>query len=630
MKRIPYYIYLIIFGSLFLVGCEDFLDINRDPKAASSEQVQVEYFLNNSITGAQMDPHVAERAFVLYWKIAARQWRGNGALATGGYDDSWSGDYYGYLSDWLKSANAAITVADDKIKNNTTYPYTENLKQVARIWRVYLMSEFADNFGPMPIDGFQGTNPEFVDVKTAYYFMLDELRDAVGKLDVTVTNPPDLQKYDKAYGFDYMKWKKYGNAMRLRLAMRISEVDAAKAKQEFEAAASSDLLLEWNETFKVAERPGWDPLSGVMTRSWNQMPLSATLNNLFVGLGGIPSSNQLPAEFHDSIKPADYMGIRYEDHWGAFTNDLYAGFWLDGLPYSIDPRAYKCFIIPGWFDNPNFCFYGNATTTKRKLLGVNGTDLVVDAAITWNAACLGNWGPKASKNQLIGFDGAQPRLGQQFRNNENERVFFAPWETYFLLAEAAIKGWTTPVDAKTAYEAGILSSLNYWGVGQFYNNYIASEGYNRVGTSVSWDHTTEPPATVNMNYINGYSGETGTWEMKYPANELHGDTKNDHLTKIITQKYIAQNPWLPLEAWSDQRRLGLPFFENPSVELPLANLPALTQETCFESSVKFFPQRLKYPSGLQNSNPEGYNQAVEHLGGDDAVLTPLWWAKKQP
>ena len=293
-----------------------------------------------------MDPHVAERAFVLYWKIAARQWRGNGALATGGYDDSWSGDYYGYLSDWLKSANAAITVADDKIQNNNTYPYTENLKQVARIWRVYLMSEFADNFGPMPIDGFQGTNPEFVDVKTAYYFMLDELRDAVGKLDVTVTNPPDLQKYDKAYGFDYMKWKKYGNAMRLRLAMRISEVDAAKAKQEFEAAASSDLLLEWNETFKVAERPGWDPLSGVMTREWNQMPLSATINNLFVGLGGIPSADQLPAEFHDSIKPADYMGIRYEDHWGA-TNDPYAGFLADGLPYSIDPRAYKCFIIFG-------------------------------------------------------------------------------------------------------------------------------------------------------------------------------------------------------------------------------------------------------------------------------------------
>jgi hypothetical protein len=630
MKRIRKYIYLIICSSILFAGCEDFLDINKDPKAANSEQVQVEYFLNNSITGAQMDPHVAERAFVLYWKIAARQWRGNGSLATGGYSDDWSGDYYNYLSGWLKSANAAIAVADEKIENNITFPYTSNLKQIARIWRVYLMSEFTDNFGPMPIDGFQGINPDFVDVKAAYYFMLDELRDAVNNLDVTVENPAELQQYDKAYGFDYLKWKKYGNSMRLRLAMRLSEVDEVKARSEFEDAVSDDIILLWDETFKVAERPGWDPLSGVMTRTWNSMPLSATLNNLFIGLGGIPSADQLPESFHDSIKPAGYMGIRYENHWGTYTNDPYAGFWLDGLPHSIDPRAYKSFIIPGWFDNPNFCFYGNATTTTRNLIDVNGVNVPVNAALTWNAACLGNWGPKASKNQLIAYDGATPRLGQQFRNNDNERIFFAPWETYFLIAEADVRGWTTPIDGKTAYESGIESSFNYWGVGEFTSNYILSEDYNRIGTSVRWDHTAEPPESVAMEYINGYTLEEGTFDMVYPTNNLHGTNKNDHLTKIITQKFIAQQPWLPLEAWSDHRRLGLPFFENPSVELPLPNLPDLTQETCFQGSVNFFPQRLKYPSGLQNSNPAGYTQALEHLGGEDAILTPLWWAKKQP
>jgi len=45
------------------------------------------------------------------------------------------------------------------------------------------------------------------------------------------------------------------------------------------------------------------------------------------------------------------------------------------------------------------------------------------------------------------------------------------------------------------------------------------------------------------------------------------------------------------------------------------------------SSIKFFPQRMKYPSSLSNSNINGYNQAVSALGGTDAVLTPLWWAK---
>ena len=45
------------------------------------------------------------------------------------------------------------------------------------------------------------------------------------------------------------------------------------------------------------------------------------------------------------------------------------------------------------------------------------------------------------------------------------------------------------------------------------------------------------------------------------------------------------------------------------------------------SSQQFFPQRMKYPSGLQNSNVNGYKQAVDALGGPDEVLTPLWWAQ---
>jgi len=33
------------------------------------------------------------------------------------------------------------------------------------------------------------------------------------------------------------------------------------------------------------------------------------------------------------------------------TNDPFAGYWLDGLPNKIDPRAFKAYIIPGDFDN---------------------------------------------------------------------------------------------------------------------------------------------------------------------------------------------------------------------------------------------------------------------------------------
>lgn len=627
---------LLLIGSVLFAACSDFEEINIDPKAATVEQVQVEYIINNSITGAQQNPHVAERAFILYWKTAARQHRVNGSLALGGYSDGWSNDYYNSLTGWLKSSNLAVEVADEKIANGSDLPYTENLKQIARIWRVYLMSEFSDNFGPMPLDGFQGNNPSFKNVESVYDYMLTELKSASEGLNMNVEIPSDLSKFDKAYGFDLLKWQKYANSMRMRLAMRLSEVAPARAQAEFEDAVSGEILLNADEIFKVAEKPGWDDLTGVMSREWNSQPLSSTLNNLYIGLGGIDSETLLPNEMHGNIKPDNWIGQKYENHLTTMTNDPSAGFWLDGLPKKIDPRAYKAFIVPGDFDNENFSSYpswtNDATTTVRNLVDADGEEVVeIDGAYTWNAAPLGDWGDKSARNNVSFYTGTNPRLSQRFRASTSERIFFAPWETYFLIAEAAVRGWNTPMGDQTAYEEGIASSFEYWGVSDHLGTYMASEEYNRAGTSVSWSHDAEPVSPVIMNYENGYNGEEGTYEFNYPQNHLYenGEVSNDHLTKIITQKYLAQLPWLPLEAWNDHRRLGLPFFENPAVDRPITNLPGLSPSNYMTSKIEFFPQRLKYPSGLQNTNPDGYEQALQHLGGEDAVLTPLWWAQQE-
>lgn len=158
---------------------------------------------------------------------------------------------------------------------------------------------------------------------------------------------------------------------------------------------------------------------------------------------------------------------------------------------------------------------------------------------------------------------------------------------------------------------------------------LTSTEYNNVGTSVAWDHTTEPPPTKTMKMIDSYTKVEGTYTYKSPvaSQTLYGKALNDKLTKIITQKFIANMPWLPMESWSDQRRLGLPFFETPAVEQPLIYMPSLTKTNYMNHTIKFFPQRLKFPSSLTNSSPKGYNQAVEMLNGEDEVFTPLWWAK---
>lgn len=652
MKRIFKKSALYITPVLLLSACKKITDINTDPTAASKDQVQVEYFIDNSIVHAQMNPGVSERAFILYWQAAGHQIAdADGAtFSWAAYSDEWIGEYYDNQSGALNTINSAIDVANQQTAAGTQKNYTNNLMQVARIWRAYLISEMSDNFGPMPTLAFQGKNPDFQDVKSVYYYILQELKDATSKLDVSVTVPTVVQNDDPAYAFNFAKWQAYGNSLRLRLAMRLSEVDPAKAKSEFEDAAKGNLLTDKTQIFQIQEKPGWDDLSGMYTRCWYQLPEAVTFNNLVVNLGSIKSQDQVPSIITDpagqaaaiaNIKPADYAGQYYPVQLTAKTNNPFSAYWLDGLPNTIDPRAYQLFYMPGNSSDPSFpsgtC--GAVTSnTVGKVKDMSGSTIkTIDAKYTWNPTPDGNWGVKGDWHNTLfqavdigASTGMSPTLKNQFRTQTAKRVFFGPWETYFLLAEGAERGWNSPVNAKTAYETGIAKSFEYWGVSSYLGAYLTSTDYNRDGTSVNWDNTTEPGNTHTMNYVDGLTGTPGTVAVNYPVNNLYknGTVRNDHLTKIITQKFIAQTPWLPLETWSDHRRLGLPFFENVVLEAPIQTLPALTNSTYMTSNQQFFPQRMKYPSSLQNSNVNGYKQATGFLGGPDEVLTSLWWAQK--
>ncbi len=667
--------------SLSAVSCSDFEDLNKDPFAAGADQTQIEYFINNSIIGAQQDPDVAERAFVLYWKDAAHFDR-IGSLSEGYTSDEWTTAYYNQSSTWQTNINSAIELYNSKKASGVKLSdYEENLYQVSRIWRAYLMSEFTDIFGAMPIKAFQGTNPDFNSVKDVYDFLLKELTEASGALKPSATSPnKDL---DPAYGYDFKKWKRFAGSLRMRLAMRLLNANPDKAKDEFQkAVATGEYIMDYGDIFSVQEMDGWNALTGVMTRAWNDHVLSATINNLSLGLGGLTSEELLKpfaSDFKAAIeqrkadqaaqieanskveekdkKPVwpdltirylakDEMGVYYPQHFATKSNDPAAGYFANGLPFSIDPRMYKLFSIPGNTPNAHFWVHPwNVPYTNTPVRGLMSTEKgketetykELDAAFTWNAYVAGNWKTKGTINKVQSWLGTQPRLVKEFRNSSMKRVFFGNWETYFLIAEAAEYGWTVPMTGKEAYEKGVRASFEYWdkalpdsySVAGYVDRYLADKSFSRVGTSVAWGHTAEPPAAVKMTRVNGYTGKAETFDYKYPINNLYknGTVHNDHLTKIITQKYLAQLPWLPLEAWSDQRRLGLPFFENPAVEDKIETLPALTDANYTESRWEFFPQRIKYPSSLANNVPDGYKQAVGLLNGPDELATPLYWSK---
>ena len=637
-----------------LVSCSDFDEVNTNPTAAGEEYVKPQYALNNSIGQAQMNPGTAERIVVYNWASAARICGEMSFLNVGRYSDDYtSAYYYPDLSASIKNATLAITAVENQLEAATTTAHEKdffpNVKQFARIWRAYLISEFVDNFGPYPIESFLGENPVFNSEKDDYEFILKELKEAAAAINTSVLpveaegkcDPFDNVKYDP------VKWQKYANSLRMRLAMRLSNIDKATAQTEFEDAAKGNKILTADEMFAVKENDGWDVFSGVYTRSFDDQVLSSTVANLLTNLGGIKVTEQR-SDLASYVKPANYLGIKYDRHYVANTDNPTKQYWLDGMPENLDPRALKIFCLPDDENAENYIDKYNDRTAKDFVLYTvdengnpipnkdNPGEIKIDATRCWNgypAGSRGGWSPTLAYNQLVtngyGPGCTLPMLGKDYCKGKS-RIFFAAWETYFLLAEASLYGWNTGTTAKEAYENGIKASFEYFGVSEYVNDYLNSTNYNRVGTSVKFDHTTEPTAE-QMTYVDGYSKEQKTVTYEYPtaSKTLYGKALNDHLTKIITQKFIAQTPYLVLEMWSDFRRLGLPFFEIPANESSMtgSDMVNVWNPNSWKDGQKweFYPQRMRYPSSLENADPEGYKQAVELLGGSDKIITPLWW-----
>ena len=635
-----------------LGSCSDFDEVNTNPSAAGDDAVHPDYSLNKSFYEAQMDPDIAERVFVYNWASITRIVGENTMGVTARYNDQFNDRLYTYSSNWIKSATAAIELADkNKGKNEHEIAFYKNVKQIARIWRVMLIADFVDSFGPYPLNAFTGVAPQFNSEEEVYNNFFTELKEASSALDITV-KPTDAEaKGDPAFKYDAAQWQKLANSLRLRYALQLSEVNNAKAKAEFEEAAKLPLLTEAGDLFGFQENGGWSAYEGVMNRGWSDHCISSTMCNLLTGLGNIPVKEIAEADKHtdliEHIKPINYVGEKYEKHYPALTDNPTKQLWMDGIPEYLDPRALVVWCLTNdttaanW---PDQAQQGKKNHDKYGMLDPNDKEKVlvkVDAAFTWNGYPAGTrsaWTPKTfAFNQVLGHMWeTTPMLSKEYRNNTKKRIWMSPWETYFLLAEGAVYGWATPMTAKEAYENGVKANFTYFGVDKYADRYLASTNYNRVGTSVSFDHTAEP-VNFEADYKDGYTKEAKKMTYHYPdASKIlyKGHKLNDQLTKIITQKYIANTPYGVVQSWNDRRRLGLPFFEVPGNETALtgSDFDGLFTADSYKDGQKWyhFTQRMRYPSVFENSDKEQFQNALKLLGTENnTMMTPLWWAIKK-
>ena len=141
---------------------------------------------------------------------------------------------------WDQYYSIAVKNLVDAIANTEE---SKNLNAVLRIHRVYLMSVLTDTYGDVPCmeagKGFtEGvSNPKYDTQEEIYDFFFEELAACVAQLG---TGTDVISGDVTAYGGDTKAWKRYANSLRMRFAMRISDVNPTKAQEEFEKALKAD------------------------------------------------------------------------------------------------------------------------------------------------------------------------------------------------------------------------------------------------------------------------------------------------------------------------------------------------------------------------------------------------------
>lgn len=109
----------------------------------------------------------------------------------------------------------------------------------ARIWKVFVVQRLTDFFGDIPYsEAFTGNStPAYDTQEEIYRDLFNELDEAVAQFDESQEDR--FRDADVLYGDDLEAWRRFANSLRLRLAMRVSEVDPALAESEAQAALNS-------------------------------------------------------------------------------------------------------------------------------------------------------------------------------------------------------------------------------------------------------------------------------------------------------------------------------------------------------------------------------------------------------
>lgn len=474
---------------------------------------------------------------------------------------------------WDRYYEIAIKNLVDGIHNSTNKP---NLNAALRIHRVYLTSVLADTYGDVPclqaglgyLEGI--STPKYDTVEELYNWFFTELATCEAQLG---TGTDHLTGDVTNLKGDVAKWKKYANSLRLRFAMRISDVNAAKAQAEFEAALNNPagiIASADDEAFVIYSDSPFTEYPGSEDFDFRTNSLCQILYGQDYASPTFISSMM----FNQLKKTNDPRLYRFVRHYYNIKRsqtkpdkDGNMDLTDEVLAYFAQPTVQRdevpCNPGAAWYDN-----WIDAIPSSE--LPTLAAKAAIDPNNYDNSDCLARL--------------ARPWLNIDFEMATCPGYLMSYAEVEFLLAEAKDKGWNVPGTVAGHYEAGVRASM------EMLNDYYLTS-----------DKIT---ATEITNFIAANPVGAGGVSAKESIN---------------TQAWIL-HMMNPAEGWANMRRSDFPkILDRPR----LKNFPG--DGFVYNDGDMSMPTRLKYPLSEDQLNHDNYRATLNRMGGTDDWHKKLWW-----
>lgn len=324
MKKTVYSTVFALAAALIMAGCGDPLldDLNSNIEVGSGDLSTAETYEQAAgmfltaqekmhDVGAANGAHIYQVQFNIHIDNYAGYMAGT---------QNFSGNLpstYRYFADYCDGPKASFFLVAQAALPVMRSASQLNLKEIGAMCNImYCFSalELSDIYGPFPWTDYKNDVQEppvtYEPMDQIYDSLFVNLKDA-GQILKDFNNTPKehqdsinaiLAQYDKICG-SVETWRQFSNTIRLRMAMRMSNVDPDRAKAEAEAAIN-DGLIEKNIEYNTMAINGTNHPLAFISILWNDTRINASCENIM---------KRLKVPFIDKIFDKNSGDIRNED-----------------------------------------------------------------------------------------------------------------------------------------------------------------------------------------------------------------------------------------------------------------------------------------------------------------------------